>query len=93
MSLLLNLLILVNYIYGDHIYNYCKDYIILYDTTISPTIETNSPNVITDTPTIESFSPTIETKFYYDENEKRSDMATRYWLYVYNREEYNRIYN
>ena len=91
MSLLFILLLLVQNIFSDNLYNFCKNYIIKYQ--CDEYKNTKSPIINTISPSIETFSPYIETEFYYDENEKRSDLATRYWLYVYDREEYNRIYN
>ena len=96
-------LLLLSFIYyanGDHVFNWCKEYITFNMNSKSPTIVTESPTIVTKSPTIVTESPTIVTEsptivnlgFPYIENESRTNRATRYWFYAFDRDEYYKRY-
>ena len=78
MKLSLLLLQLIYYINGDHVFNWCKEYITFNMNSKIPTIVTDSPTIVTDFP--------------YIENESRTNTAIRYWFYVFDRDEYYKRY-
>ena len=92
MKLSLLLLSFIYYINGDHVFNWCKEYITFNMNSKSPTIVTDTPTIVTDTPTIVTDTPTILTEFPYIENETRTNTAIRYWFYVFDKDEYYKRY-